>query len=511
MSLHNDQISSSVVDGRQSVHSGRAGRVERLPRVAILGAGPAGLGAAWRLARQNKAEAIVIEQRDDVGGNSGSFDLGGLAVDYGSHRLHPACQPEILADLRALLRDDLLDRPRHGRIRLRGRWIHFPLKPLDLLFGLPLSFGLGVGQDALRKFMPRSIPYSGRYSGPYSGKGEPETFASVLERSLGRTICRDFYFPYAVKIWGAPPQELSAIQARRRVSAGSLVKMARKALSSVPGFKPPGAGRFFYPRLGFGQISRAIADAARAAGAEIQLGATVRQLHLGAPHRIEIECGGKMSELEADYIWSTIPITALARIANPSAPHSVIEASRRIRYRAMVLIYLVLAEPQFTPFDAHYFPETEIKLTRLSEPKNYSATAEPADRTVLCGELPCAVGDEIWQSSDEALAELAQDALARCGLPIRSRILQVETKRLAYAYPIYDEGYEEAFARLDEWATSLDRTLTFGRQGLFAHDNTHHALAMAYAAVDCLPEAGEFDLARWADYRIEFASHVVED
>src|SRR5262249_27864234 len=347
VSHHNDQINSSAVAGR------RFARIGKPPLVAIVGGGRAGLGAAWRLARLNKAGAVVIEQRDDVGGNSGSFDLGGLPVDYGSHRLHPACHPEILRDLRELLRDDLLDRPRHGRIRLRGRWIHFPLKPLDLLFELPLSFGLDVARDALRKFMPRSQNCA------------PQTFSSLLEHSWGRAICRDFYFPYAVKIWGAPPQELSAIQARRRVSAGSLARMARKALNSVPGFKPPGAGRFFYPRRGFGQISRAIADAARAEGAAIQLGATVRQLRLGAPHRVEIECGGKISGLEADYVWSTIPITALARIANPPAPRPVIEASRRIRYRAMVLVYLVIEQPQFTPFDAHYFPETEIRLTRF--------------------------------------------------------------------------------------------------------------------------------------------------
>lgn len=473
--------------------------VAALPRVAILGAGPAGLSAAWQLVKRGKAEAVVIEQRDEVGGNSGSFDLAGLSVDYGSHRLHPACEPEILADLREMLGADLLERPRHGRIRLRGRWIHFPLKPFDLMFGLPWSFGLGVAVDSLRKFIF------------HTNGASAESFAGVLERSLGRTICRDFYFPYAAKIWGAPPQELSAIQARRRVSAGSLSKMMRKALNSVPGFKPPGAGRFFYPRHGFGQISRAIADAARAMGAEIRLGATVCQIHLGSPHRVEIECDGAISSLEADHVWSTLPITTLARIVNPVAPGEVIEAGRRIKYRAMILIYLVLAQSRFTEFDAHYFPEAEIRLTRLSEPKNYSAASEPADLTVLCGELPCAVDDDVWRASDEELAELVRDSLSRCGLPIQSKLMQVATRRLAYAYPIYHRGYEEAFATLDEWVSRLDRALTFGRQGLFAHDNTHHALAMAYAAVDCLSESGEFDLARWADYRIEFAKHVVED
>lgn len=471
------------------------------PRVAIIGAGPAGVGAAWRLQHSVRGDAIVVEQGNDVGGNAGSFELDGLMVDYGSHRLHPACAPHILEDLRKLLGEDLRDRPRHGRIRLRERWIHFPLKPLDLLLRLPWSFGAGVAGDALRKFVaPR----------PRNDNGH-ETFTGVLERGLGATICRDFYFPYAVKIWGMPPEELSAIQARRRVSAGSFNKLVKKILGGLPGNKIPGAGRFYYPREGYGQICQAITQAARAQGAEVRLGASVRRINLGRPHRIEVEQNNQIDSFEAEYVWSTIPITTLARIVNPAAPAHVIEAGRQIKYRAMILIYLVLDQPQFTPYDAHYFPETEIKLTRLSEPKNYSVSAKPARHTILCGELPCDVGDRVWQSSDEVLTELMRDSLARCGLPIRARVLQTHTKRLPYAYPIYQRGYEAHFATLDEWANGLDNVLTFGRQGLFAHDNTHHALAMAYAAVDCLREDGTFDQARWSDYRTEFAKHVVED
>ena len=146
------------------------------------------MGAAWQLVKQGKADVTVLEQRDDVGGNAGSFEVAGMQVDYGSHRLHPACEPRILDDLRELLGDDLLSRPRHGRIRLQGRWIHFPLKPQDLALRLPLSFSGGVALDMTRKLV---LP---------ARKNGHETFTSVLERGLGSTICRDFYFPYAVKI-----------------------------------------------------------------------------------------------------------------------------------------------------------------------------------------------------------------------------------------------------------------------------------------------------------------------
>ena len=467
-------------------------------RVTILGAGPAGLGAAWRLREENKAEVVVLEQRDVVGGNAGSFKIAGLPVDYGSHRLHPACDPHILRDLRGLLGEDLLDRPRHGRIRLLGKWIHFPLKPADLVMRLPISFGTGVALDSLMKIFP------------HNGNGH-ESFESVLEKGLGKTICRDFYFPYARKIWGFEPEELSAIQARRRVSAGSLGKMAKKIVGVVPGLKKSGAGRFFYPRGGYGQISQCIADRAVELGTDIRFSSSVRKIEAGETKRVTFESDGSTETIETDHIWSTIPITALIKTADPAAPREVIDATESLSYRAMVLIYLVLEQSQFTEYDAHYFPEKEIPITRLSEPKNYSDRTEPRDRTVLCAELPCNVGDEYWSKKDDELGELVLDSLERCGLRVNSRVEQVVTRRLPFAYPIYEAGYEKHFDIQDRWVDSLEGVLSFGRQGLFAHDNTHHALAMAYGAVDCLKESGAFDRVKWDEYREEFSKHVVED
>jgi hypothetical protein len=94
---------------------------------------------------------------------------------------------------------------------------------------------------------------------------------------------------------------------------------------------------------------------------------------------------------------------------------------------------------------------------------------------------------------------------------VRSRVLKVVTRRLRQAYPVYDRDYEQHFRIMDEWIGQVEGLLTFGRQGLFAHDNTHHALAMALAAAGCLQQTGKFDHAQWAVHRTAFESHVVED
>jgi len=476
-------------------------RMMARPHVVILGAGPAGVGAAFQLTHRALAQVSVLERNSWVGGNAGSFELAGMRVDYGSHRLHPTCDPDVLRDIRALLGDDLLDRPRHGRIRLRGRWIHFPLKPLDLILRLPPSFAVGVATDLIEK--------ASRWK---RGPLDAETFASVLEAGLGKTICQDFFFPYARKIWGLAPEELSVTQARRRVGASSLGKMFRKLTAAVPGLRPPGAGQFYYPRQGYGQISEAMFRAAEAASARFEFGATVRSLERAG----KIACGvtyeqkGALRTLEADHIWSTLPVSVLVRCLEPKAPDELLEAVGRIAYRAMILIYLVLEQERFSEYDAHYFPESNIPISRLSEPKNYGG-AGPPDRTVLCAELPCEPEDPEWQMPDDDLGQLVCAALEQAAIPVRAPVKEIVTRRLRQAYPIYRQGYEVHFDRMDRYLSDFNNLLTFGRQGLFAHDNTHHALYMAYAATDCLGADGLFDRERWHTFRRIFETHVVED
>ncbi len=471
-----------------------------LPHVVILGAGPAGTGAACQLVKTGRARVTVLEQRDTVGGNSGSFELEGVYCDYGSHQLHPVVSPEIMRDLRGLLGPDLLYQTRRGRILMRGRWISFPLQPLDLLLAFPNGFALGVLGDLARMLFPR------RVSGP-------ETFATVLERGLGNTICRDFYFPYARKIWGVDPAELAPATAQRRVSGSSVAKVLRKVARQLPGLRSEGTGRSYYPRRGYGQISQCLYEAARDAGADFKFGARVTAIER-VGNRIGAVCyrrGGHEFRIQAPFVWSTIPINFLVQAMRPEAPQDVLEAASQITFRGMILIYLVLEQDRYSHYDTYYFPEESIPVSRISEPKLFSSATEPRGRTVLCAELPSDPGSPEWEMSDEELGRNLCQWMAKAGLAAPDRVTRVVTRRLRQAYPVYRNGYEEHLARIDHWAGQIEGLLTFGRQGLFAHDNTHHTLEMAYAAAACLSPCGDFDHARWGEQRLEFESHVVED
>jgi len=467
-----------------------------VPHIVILGGGPAGCGAACQLHRSGRGRATLVERQAMLGGNAGSFLETGIWLDFGSHRLHSACDPAILADLQRLLGDDMRHRDRHGRIRLRGHWLHFPLKATDLLLELDRPFAAG----ALRDMVAKTV----------RGKGaEGETFASVLRANLGPTICEHFYFPYARKLWGHEPEELSGIQARKRVSAGTFAKLLKRLV------KAPGDGKFWYFREGYGQISRVLAAEAQRMGADIRMNTAVTGLErvagAGRPWRVTLSRDGATETVEADHVWSTIPVTLAAKMMKPAPPPAVLEAAGKIDYRAMILVYLELDVDQFTTTDAHYFPEANVSVTRLSEPKNYFGEREPHGRTTLCAELPCSPDDAVWTMDDAALGAHVAGDLERAGLPLPRPPVRVFARRLRQAYPIYTMGYERPLQVLDEWVSGIPGFLSYGRQGLFAHDNTHHALFMANAAVDCLVD-GRFDMERWnGHYRRIFATHVVED
>lgn len=470
------------------------------PKVIILGAGPAGIAAAHALTKAGKADVRVLERADRAGGNSTSFQIEGIWCDYGSHRFHPVADPAVIADVKALLGEDLLLQPRHGRIRLGGRWIHFPLKPLDALLRLPPAFAVRLFGDMILK--------------PFRKKrGGARSFSSVLYDGLGPTIAESFYFPYVKKLWGLDPDKLAVTLAERRVSSGSVGKILGKMLRMLPGMKGPTTGRFYYPRKGFGQISEAMVAASKAAGADYAFGADILRIEREGNRVTGVVVRGAAGEerLTADQVFSTIPLTTAVRLMDPPAPEAVQAAAKAIRFRGMILVYLILKTDRFTEYDAHYFPELSMPLSRMSEPKNYNSATGPQGLTILCGELPCDPGETWWDMSDAEIGRQYVGWLNDLGLPVRCEVLRCETRRIGQAYPVYDLDYQRHFEAVDDWLSSLDGFLSFGRQGLFAHDNTHHAFAMAYGAADVLTAEGGIDRQGWAMRRAEFEHHRVED
>lgn len=463
------------------------------PRIVILGAGPTGIGAAWGFSGSDAFRVTVVEREPTVGGTTRSFDVDGIPCDLGSHRLHPSTDPELLDAIRTVLGDDLLLRPRNGRIRLDGTWIRFPLRAFDVAMNAPKRFLAEALRDAVAK------PFRSRRG---------DSFADVLHEGLGPAICERFYFPYARKMWGLDPSLLSGTQARKRVSAGSPAKLLGKMLSVVPGLRAPTAGRFYYPRGGFGKIVTALAEASRNPRIDIRTGCAPTAIHLRNGTSI-VEFADR--RLEAECILSTIPIERLVGLLVPSAPSSVTEAAERIRWRSLRIVWLTLPVDRYTPYDAHYFPELAIPIARLSEPKNYGDSATPIGRTVLCAEIPYDAGDAIDRSDDDAIGKRVVDALEAAGLPRPPTPSGVRSVKVPHAYPIYTESVESAFRIIDTWLNDVPGLLTVGRLGLLAHDNTHHALRMGLDAARCVRADGTIDREAWAGRREAFRAHVVED
>jgi protoporphyrinogen oxidase len=458
--------------------------------VLVLGAGSAGLTTAWRAAKRGFSVA-VLERTDHIGGTAASFDVAGVRVDYGSHRLHPATPHRILDDLRELLADDLQTRHRHGRLHIGGRWVASPPESaVALTRQLPMQMVAGLARDAATRRLHR-----------VGG----DNYADILRNGLGTTLYAALHGPYGQKLWGLPGERLSADQARSRLATDSPLHVAARL---VRGGESP-RRIFYYPRRGFGQIVEALAEVAVKEGTDIWLESEVGHLRVIEDEvRVVTQDG---DEIVAAYVFSTIPLPLLARISRPPPSLTQLEAAGRLRFRAMVLVYVVHWGGRWLPYDSQQIPGPETPISRVSEAPNYRDNDEDPDtHSVICAEIPCAMTDDVWSFSDEDLADLVEEGLARVGLPPVNRGF-IYTRRIGQAYPIYLQGYDHELGQVDRWARDLRRVVTLGGQGVFTPHDTRHSLVMAYDAVDCLRSDGRFDTYAWTAARERYRHHVVED
>jgi hypothetical protein len=268
---------------------------------------------------------------------------------------------------------------------------------------------------------------------PFRKKGTgPKSFSSILYDGLGPTISESFYFPYVKKLWGLDPDKLAVTLAERRVSSGSVGKILGKMIRMLPGMKGPTTGRFYYPRKGFGQISNAMVEASGKAGADYAFNANVLRIERDGTKVTGVVTQGPEGEVRhaADQVYSTIPLTAALRLMDPPAPEHVQKAAASIRFRGMILVYLILKTDQFTEYDAHYFPELSIPISRMSEPKNYNSAKGPKGLTIFAPSCPAIRAKSWWSMSDEELGKHYVQWLNDLGLPVKCEVLRCETRRI---------------------------------------------------------------------------------
>jgi protoporphyrinogen oxidase len=289
----------------------------------------------------------------------------------------------------------------------------------------------------------------------------------------------------------------------------------RRLLASLPGLSTGTSGQtYYYPRRGFGQICTRLAQKVSQLGGHLHLGAHVKRVQRtqNRASRLEVRLGdaSDLSIFPVAHLFSTIPLTALTAIM-PWLDRATRDAASRLRYRAMVYCYLLIETDRFTPYDAHYFPESKLTISRLSEPKNYSVAIEPKGLTGLCAELPCWPTDTIWRLRPQQVAQKVLAELARAELPVTQPVSNVFVRRQRHAYPVYDLGFDRNLHTVEAKLGELSGFTTLGRQGLFAQDNIHHAFEMARAAADCLGPASAWDAPCWTFSRETFRQHVVVD
>lgn len=479
-------------------------------KTIILGAGLAGLSIAREILKRRDFEADIeiIEREPYVGGLSASFVSEGIMFDFGSHRLHPSAPKDILDDISALLGKDLIRRPRNGRIFLDGRFISFPVRLIDAALHLPLKFLAGTLKDSIFAMLKRR-------------KNDAVSYEEEVVRRFGKTFCESFYFPYARKLWGIEPNEISTEQASRRVSAGNPFYIIFKAVSLALRRQSDNSGSFYYPRKGFGQIADKFAHDVIATGGKLRLSTAVCEIHLhgigASGFSINIwqnnaeQKTEKNDSISADFIFSTIPVESLIQMIRPQAPDAVIKASENLKYRAMLFVYLILKGKQFSQYDAHYFPNPDVIFSRVSEPKNYSGTAEPDNATGLCAEIPCNSGDDIWNTQDNEIIKKVVDDLEHIGFSIKPRLKTAFIRRITNVYPVYDLNFRKNLNVLNNYLDGLPNIISSGRQGLFLHNNIHNSIEAGRRACECLKPDLELDVAKWKSYRKKAENDVVLD
>ncbi|MCZ7525557.1 MAG: NAD(P)/FAD-dependent oxidoreductase [Acidimicrobiia bacterium] len=450
------------------------------PETVIIGAGPAGLTAAYELAKRG-ITSTVLEADDVVGGISRTVERDGWRFDIGGHRFFTKVR--VVDDLwfEILGRDEFLRRPRMSRILYRGKLYDYPIAPLNALrnLGFVEAVRCVLSYVWVRIKPPR----------------DQTTFEGFTASRFGWRLYRTFFKTYTEKVWGVPATEIQADWGAQRIKNLSLFRAVWEAL------KPKGLkarqGRekqvtslieeFNYPKYGPGMMWERATELVTARGTKVLLGTGVTTVHHDGGRAVAVtaEHAGVPTRYPCTHVISSMPLGQLVEAMVPPPPPEVLAAARALTYRDFMTVALVVPEDAGFPDNWVYIHDPDVAVGRVQNFGSWSPFMVKEGRTCLGLEFFVDEGDDMWTKSDEALVEQGKRELEALGLVDASRVEAGYVVRIPKAYPMYDDTYKANVQVMREWLeANVPNVFPVGRNGMHRYNNQDHSMYTAMLSVE---------------------------
>jgi protoporphyrinogen oxidase len=448
--------------------------------VAIIGAGPAGLTAAYLLAKSQVPVTVLEADPTYVGGISRTARYKGFHFDIGGHRFFSKSK-EVEDFWTEILPDDMLERPRLSRIYYRGKFFSYPLKATEALLKLGILESM---RSVLSYFKARLFPVR-----------EPKNFEDWVSNQFGKRLFNIFFKTYTEKVWGMSCKEISADWAAQRIKGLSLKTAILNAI--LPRRKPKTKDNviktlidsFRYPRKGPGMMWESCARKVKEMGGTVLMGRRVvgcawdeEQGEWTVTHK---DAHGEASQTRARHVISSAPIRQLAHSITPHLSGTALAAADSLKYRDFLTVMLILKDRNHLADNWIYIHDPSVKVGRVQNFKSWSPEMVPDPEMACYGlEYFCFEGDGLWSSTDEMLIERAKTELEQIGLAKAGDVLDGCVVRQQKAYPVYDEDYADHVAAIrDELEARFPTMHLVGRNGMHKYNNQDHAMMTAMLCV----------------------------